>query len=216
MSDRRPPSKATGSAAVPVARAARRGHAASIHDEHTLIAPRAGPGHSSDEATNTIHHLGSDDVSLIDDARGPAPSASGFEVPPHERMFVAPPAAIEQGSFGDPRPTGDPMLRTSAVTDALTSAERPVRVRKWRLGGDDDALSAEPVEASARKSRARTAGSALPSLDVVELRGSLKDAERLLDAMGEHLIRRDLTSAKAELRAAQHRLADALALLARP
>jgi hypothetical protein len=216
MNDRRPPSKAAGSAVGPVARSERRGHTASIHDEHTEIAPRTGGLHRCVEATSTIHQLCSDDVSLINDDRGPAPSDSGFKVPPHERVFVAPPAAIEHGSFGDPRSTTDaPRLRTNATTDALASADRPVRVRKWRQGGDEAAQHLEPADAAVRHRRARSAVMELPALDVQELRGVLKDAEGILASMDDHLTSRDINAAKADLRAARHRLAAALALLAR-
>jgi hypothetical protein len=173
----------------------------------------------SAETTSTIVQVGSDDISLIDaDERGPAPSDSGFKVPPHERVFVAPPAAIAHGSFGESRSTADdPMPRTNATTDALASAERPVRVRKWRLGAEEGgAHDPETVGAAIKPSRVRTAVVALPAgLDLHELRRSLKDTEQLLDSTSGHQTSRDISAAKAELRAARHRLAEALALLAR-
>jgi hypothetical protein len=217
MNNHRPPSKAVRVDARPVARPARRGHTSNIHEEHTEIAPRIGGQDPSEEATSTIHQLCSDDVSLIDaNDRGPAPSDSGFKVPPHERVFVAPPGAVEHGSFGDPRSTTDaPRLRTNATTDALSSAERPVRVRKWRLGGDGEAQDPAAAVATARQSRPRTSVVALPAaFDLHEVRGVLKDAERLLDSMDEALTSRDIAAARGELRQARHRLAAALALLA--
>jgi hypothetical protein len=56
---------------------------------------------------------------------------------------------------------------------------------------------------------------ALPAaFDLHEVRGVLKDAERLLDSMDDALTSRDIAAARGELRQARHRLAAALALLA--
>ena len=134
---------------------------------------------------------------------------------------MPPPAGVASASFGDARSTANDTGDESVLsTDSMKSAERPVEVRKWRLGGDE----------AAAPQRIRTSVVALPPTDHdatpppqearpravdLELRSLLEDADQLLAALGVQLSGREGPGARAQLSAARHRLAQAVALLKR-
>ena len=237
MSERRPPTTPGRPSSRSAGRSSRRGHERSIHDEHTDIAPAAVPRpalHSREgfdqgaETTSAFHQVESADISLIDaDEVGPAPSDPGFADPPRAGVFVSPPAGFEGAPFGAGRPTTDETSHgTDLSTDSMKSAERPIEVRKWKIGGEETPRSApSPAPGPSQPSRIRTSVVPLPPTDhgeperagpdLVELRRLLKDAEQLLTELSVHLSSREGQGAKAQLSAARHRLAEALALLRR-
>ena len=110
--------------------------------------------------------------------------------------------------------------RAGPSTDSLPAAERPIEVKKWSAGG----------EGSPAPQRIRTSVVPLPPTDhdatppLLETRSGvdaaqvlrvLEDVERRLASLETVLGDRPSLAVKAQLSAAQRRLADALSLLGR-
>lgn len=227
MSERRPPTKPGRPGARQPPRVEHRGHGSSVHDERTDASPRSiakpaihsreGFDHGAD-TTSTVQQVASSDISLIDaEDLGPAPSDPGFDPPPRASVFVPPPAGVDGASFGELRSTAAETLGVGDLsTDSMKAAERPVEVRKWRIGGDDAARTAPVSAGVAAPPRIRTSVVPLPpALDIDELRRTLQDAEQLLGSLSVQLSSREGQGAKAQLSAALHRIAEALAMLPR-
>lgn len=238
MNERRPPTKPGRPGARVSARPERGGRSRAGPDEQTESSPRPAPrpgvhsGGGFDDGANTtgaVRELGSSDISLIDaEDLGPAPSDSGFAMPPRASVFVPPPGAIDGSTFGADRATAeDTVAEPEVSTDSLKSGERPPEVKKWRMGGEDEPArpqrirtsvvplpptnhddSRDVVRAPPLRGRAHAA-----TADLATLRRLVEEAEELLRGLGPQLSSREGHGARAQLNAALHRLSEALDLL---